>query len=378
MDFYMPTKVHMEKDCIKKHTKELTALGTKALIVTGHSSSKKNGSLTAVTEALSSEGVLYVIFDEIEENPSIETVMKAQALGIEEHVDFVIGIGGGSPMDASKAIALMIANPNENASVLYESRLLPHLPVAAVPTTAGTGSEVTPYAILTIHSEKTKRSISHRIFPVLALVDFTYLASASRDVLVCTAIDALAHLIESYLNTKTNVYNRMMTEYGLRIWGSIKDALLDNDTPSEATYQALMMASTIAGMAISHTGTSLPHGLSYYLTYEQNIPHGNAVGIFLPAFLDVFEDKDQVKRLLSLLDFKNEKAFTKYIDNLFEMVTVAEDDVERYIEGMMSNKAKLANYPFKMDEDKFYQMFKNSVKIKKKRGFGFFRKNKSK
>jgi alcohol dehydrogenase len=135
-----------------------------------------------------------------------------------------------------------------------------------------------------------------------------------------------------------------------------------------------MMASTVAGMAISHTGTSLPHGLSYYLTYEQNIPHGNAVGVFLPAFLDIFEDKDQVKRLLSLLDFKNEKAFTKYIDSLFEMVTVKEDDVERYIEGMMSNKAKLANYPFKMDEDKFYQMFKNSVKIKKNRGFGFFRK----
>lgn len=374
MDFYMPTKVHMEKDCVKKHKKELTSLGTKALIVTGHSSSKKNGSLNNVTEALSSEGVLYVIFDEIEENPSVETIMKAATLGIEEHVDFVIGIGGGSPMDASKAIALMIANPQENESLLYESKNAPVLPVVAVPTTAGTGSEVTPYAILTLHSEQTKRGISHRIFPVLALVDYTYLTFAPREIMVCTAIDTLAHLIESYLNTKTNVYNRMMTEYGLRIWGSFKDALLSNDAPSESTYQAMMMASTIAGMSISHTGTSLPHGMSYYLTYEQNIPHGNAVGIFLPAFLDIFEDKNQVKRLLGLLDFKNEKAFTKYIDSLFEMVVVNEDDVDRYVAGMMSNQKKLANYPFKMTEDKFYTIFKNSVKIKKNRKFPFFKK----
>lgn len=374
MDFYMPTRVHMEKGCVKKYAKELTSLGTKALIVTGHSSSKKNGSLNDVTEVLSSQGVLYVIFDEIEENPSVETIMKATALGIEEHVDFVIGIGGGSPMDASKAIALMIANPQNNESLLYESTSVPVLPVVAIPTTAGTGSEVTPYAILTLHKEQTKRGISHRIFPVLALVDYTYLPSASRDILVCTAIDALAHLIESYLNTKTNVYNRMLTEYGLRIWGSIKDTLLDSDIPSDSACQSLMLASTIAGMAISHTGTSLPHGMSYYLTYEQKIPHGNAVGIFLPAFLDCFEDKDQVKRLLALLGFKNEKSFTKYIDSLFEIIVVTEDDVNRYVQGMMSNKKKLANYPFTMTEEKFYKIFKNSVKIKKSRKIPFFGK----
>lgn len=374
MDFYMPTRVHMEKDCVKKHADELTAFGTKALIVTGHFSAKKNGSLNAVTAALSGAGVLYVIFDEIEENPSVETVMKASALGVEEHVDFVIGIGGGSPMDAAKAIALMAANPEENETLLYESHPAPVLPVVEVPTTAGTGSEVTPYAILTLHREKTKRGISHRIFPSLALVDYSYLASAPRDVIVCTAVDALSHLIESYLNSKTNTYNRMMTEYGLRIWGSFKEDLLSSDHFQDSTLQAMMMASTVAGMAITHTGTSLPHGMSYYLTYEQRIPHGNAVGIFLPAFLDIFEDKDQVKRLLSLLGIKSEKAFTKYIDNLFEVVTVNEDDVMRYAKGMMANDRKLANYPFSMSEEKFYKMFDNSVKIKKNKRFSLFKK----
>lgn len=373
MDFYMPTKVHVEKNCVKKHAKELTSIGTKALIVTGRNSSKRNGSLNDVTRALSAEGVLYVIFDEIEENPSVETVMKAAALGIEEHVDFVIGIGGGSPMDAAKGIALMIANPNENASLLYESRNVSALPVVAVPTTAGTGSEVTPYAVLTRHDLQTKQSMSHRVFPLLALVDFSYLAFASRDILVCTAIDALAHLIESYLNTKTNTYNRMTTEYALRLWGSVKDVLLTDDNVSDADYQTFMLASTIAGMAISHTGTSLPHGMSYYLTYEKNIPHGNAVGIFLPAFIEMFEDKEQVKRLLTLLGFKNEKAFAKYITSLFEDVIITEADLDRYVTGMMSNQKKLANYPFTMTDEKFYKIFRNSLRVKKKK-FSLFGK----
>lgn len=194
MDFYMPTKVHFEKGCIKKHGKELTSLGTKALIVTGRHSSKKNGSLNDVTSTLAAEGVFYVIFDEVEENPSVETVMKAASLGIEEHVDFVIGVGGGSPMDAAKAIAVMIANPNESDALLYEAKNVPILPVVAIPTTAGTGSETTPWAVITRHDLQTKQSISHKVFPTLALVDYTYLAFASREILVCTAIDALAHL----------------------------------------------------------------------------------------------------------------------------------------------------------------------------------------
>ena len=155
MKLYMPTKVYNEKGCVRQHSQELAELGTKALLVTGKHSSRVNGSLQDVEDALNREQVPYVIFDGIEENPSVETVMRATALGLSEKVDFVIGIGGGSPMDASKAIALMIANPEKKADFLYETDAAVKqaankaLTVAAVPTTAGTGSEVTPYAILT-------------------------------------------------------------------------------------------------------------------------------------------------------------------------------------------------------------------------------------
>ena len=121
MKLYMPTKVYNEKGCVRQHSQELAALGTKALLVTGKHSSRVNGSLQDVKDALNREQVPYVVFDGIEENPSVETVMRATALGLSEKVDFVIGIGGGSPMDASKAIALMIANPEKKADFLYET-----------------------------------------------------------------------------------------------------------------------------------------------------------------------------------------------------------------------------------------------------------------
>ena len=144
MRFYMPTMVYQETDAVKKHAKELAALGKKAFLITGKHSSKVNGSLADVEEALKQERRSFVLFDRVEENPSVETVAEAAELGKQEGVDFVIGIGGGSPMDAAKAIALLIANPKETAKCLYEPKELKALPLAEVPTTAGTGSETTP------------------------------------------------------------------------------------------------------------------------------------------------------------------------------------------------------------------------------------------
>lgn len=376
MNFYIPTKIHVQRGCVSNNITELAALGTKALIVTGANSSKQNGSLKDVTEALSAKGVLYVIFDSIEQNPSLENVEMAAKVGKEENVDYVIGIGGGSPMDAAKAVAVLVANPDKNAKDLYDPTPLKALPVVEVPTTAGTGSEATPYAILTLHDEKTKRSMAQKVFPELALVDPGYLNFSNKDLLVNTAIDALAHLIESYLNADADPFNRMLSEYGLDLWGSVKEVLLIEEDPTDEEAETLALASTIAGMAISHTGTSLPHAMSYYLTYEKGIPHGNAVGIFLPAFIDMYEDRSQVKAVLRLLEFRNEKSFFKFIDSLFDIVSIEQDELDRYVDDMLNNERKLAKYPFPMTRETMELLFVNSISVEKKKLFSFFKKNK--
>lgn len=347
MKLHMPTLVYSEKDCVLKHGDELAALGKKAMIVTGKHSSRANGSLEHVETALSRNGSGYIIFDGIEENPSIETIMEAREIGLREGVDVVVGIGGGSPMDAAKAIALMIANRDLGQEILYQKRELDHLPVAEVPTTAGTGSEVTPFAILTIHEKRTKQSISHRIFPALALVDASYLKTTGRSCLVNTAVDALAHLVESILNTNTDEYNKIYSEKGLQVWGGVREALLRNDL-TDADYEALMLASTLAGISITHTGTSLPHALSYAVTYETGMPHGKAVGIFLAGFLRCFQDSQRADRVLELLGFDDGKDFADYIGRLLGKTEVSPELLEKTVRAVLSNQAKLANYPFQI------------------------------
>lgn len=357
MKLYMPTLVYYEKGCVKKYKKELAALGKKALLVTGKHSSRKNGSLDDVMTALSEEGREYVIFDDIEENPSVETVMKARDTGLLEQVDFVVGIGGGSPMDAAKAIALMIANPDAKQEALYQKISLPALPVAAVPTTAGTGSEVTPYAILTLHKEKTKKSISHRIFPRLALADASYLKTGTPSGNINTAVDTLAHLVESYLNTNSDSYNRMYSERGLVIWGGMKEALLSGDF-SEKVLHTMLESCTLGGMAISHTGTSLPHGLSYMVTYEMGLPHGKAVGIFLAGYLKFCEtkDKETAGRVLSLLGFESSDAFGAYLKKLLGTVEMNTDMLSDNAKAIMGNAAKRANCPYPVTEEEILAM----------------------
>ena len=355
MLLYMPTKVYSENNCVKNHGKELASFGKKAMIVTGKHSARKNGSLQDVEDALKQENISYVIYDEIEENPSIETVMNARNIGLQEKIDFVIGIGGGSPLDASKAIALMIANPDETEEVLYEAKELSYLPVVCVPTTCGTGSEVTPYAILTIHKKRTKKSISHKIYPKLALLDAKYLKSMSREGIVNTCVDALAHLIESYLNTNSNELNRVYSREGLRMWAEFKEHLKENNI-TEDDYMKMLHASMVAGMAISHTGTSLPHGLSYPITYELGVPHGKAVGIFLGGYVENYQDPCEVKEVLHILGFENAVSFHTYMRELLGMVEVSEELMKTNVQGLLANPTKLKNYPFAITEDELMGM----------------------
>lgn len=352
MRYYIPTEIFYETGCVKNHGKEISRLGSKCLIVTGRNSAKITGALNDILEVLENEKIERVIFDEIEENPSVETVMKVRKLGVDHKVDFVIGIGGGSPLDASKAIALMIKNQEKDEEALYKERNLESLPVVAIPTTAGTGSEVTPYAILTLHKERTKRSISHRIFPSLALVDYKYLQYANDSIIVNTAVDALAHLIESNLNTNADEYSKIFSEHGLMLWARVKECLIRKKF-TDINYDNLMNASTIAGMAIAYTGTSLPHGFSYAVTYEDHVPHGKAVGIFLPGFLDIYQKNDAraVKRVLELLEFESVEKFSEYIFTLLGKVVIS-DELHKYnVKSILNNQGKMANYPFKINEN---------------------------
>ncbi len=380
MRFFVPTNIYIENDCVKNHADLLCAIGQRALIVTGHNSAAANGSLNDVTNTLIAGDIPYLIFSEVEENPSTDTVEKATQIAQKFNADFIIGIGGGSAIDAAKAVALLLVNPDINADEIHNAPNHPrnHAPVVAVPTTCGTGSEVTPVSIITNHKINLKKSIPHVIFPDLALVDGKYLASAKKQLIVNTAVDALAHMVESILNVKSNLLNRMCPEYGLKLWGEIKYALLldcdngdkngaaPNATPIDAIlYEKLMLTSTIAGMSIAQTSTAVPHGMSYDLTLHAGIPHGPAVGYFLAAYLEVcakFVPQD-VEKILSLLGLKNAEEFREMLCKLIGTCTVSREMRDQFAAAMKENHSKLDLVPGKITPEDIDYIYEKSLVV---------------
>lgn len=348
MKFYLPTKIYSENNCVQAHGSELAALGSHALIVTGKNSSKANGALDDVITALKQHLTAYTIFDEVEENPSVETVMAARELGVSRNADFVIGIGGGSALDAAKAAALMIKNSDSSWDLMYMLQPESALPVAAVPTTCGTGSEVTGVAVLTRHDLKTKVSMKHKVFPAIALIDGKYLMTAPRKIIVNTAVDALAHLIESGANNIRDTYCDMSIFAGLREWAECRPYIDGNEELDVNAAQKLMNASTLAGISIAQTGTTIPHALSYMLTYEAGIPHGAAVGAFQSRYLKYTDLKRQAA-ILGALGFRNTEELGEYIAELAP-VYVPRELLERSAKAVLSNKAKIAQCPYPIDE----------------------------
>lgn len=351
MNFYMPTYVCQEENAVKNHSSELAAIGKKAFIITGRNSAKLTGALDDVVGALEEKNTEYIIFDRIMENPTIDIVMEAAEIGRAQGVDFVIGIGGGSPMDAAKAIALMVQNRDSNEDVLYKPLDLRALPVIEVATTCGTGSEVTPFSILTRVDKETKQSISHRIYPQMALNDPRYLAKAPSPVITNTAIDALGHMLESYFHTNATEFSRFPAMRGMIKWSDVKNVVAGGEATAD-DCEKLLVASSYAGMAITHTSTSLPHALSYYLTYHKNVPHGRAVGMFLPGYLGMVAGKygDEVEKVLTVLGFADIKEFSDFIYGCLGREEINNDDREKMAAQIMENPVKLATVPFEVTE----------------------------
>ena len=232
-NYSMPTKVYFGENSILKNKELFTTIGKKALIVTGRNSAKKNGSYDDLVKALSEVGVDYILFDEVEENPSLETIEKGSKVGKENKVDFVIGIGGGSPMDASKAMAIFIKNPEVTIDNIFSQKQLNGLPVVAVATTSGTGSEVTQYSIVTSNKEKTKKNLGQSVFPLAAFLDSKYTFDLPYDITVNTAIDAFTHLVEGYLNTNSTYMSEIYGEKGFELFKYCFEKLVNKELDRE-------------------------------------------------------------------------------------------------------------------------------------------------
>ena len=359
--YSMPTKIYFGEDSVLKNKEVFSKIGSRALIVTGRSSAKKNGSYDDVVKALSQVGVEHIIFDEVEENPSLETIEKGASVGKASNVDFVIGIGGGSPMDASKAIAIFIKNRDININNIFCGKELESIPVVAVATTSGTGSEVTQYCIVTSNKEKTKKDLGQSIFPAAAFLDSKYTYGLSYDVTVNTAIDAFTHLVEGYLNSNSTYMSDVYGERGFELFEYCFEKLVNKELDNEFRSK-VMLASTLAGIQISQNGTSLPHGMGYALTYFKGMPHGIANGVLTIEYLKSFKNKTKIERMLKILQLNNLEELEAIFEKLLNIkVQITVEEIMGYSKSFISNKAKLKNHTEEVTLEDIVQIYSRSL-----------------
>jgi alcohol dehydrogenase class IV len=364
----MPTKVIMGDNCVAANRALLASLGKKALIVSGKNSARANGSLTDMTKALEANGQSCCLYDQVMSNPTVDCAYAAAETAVQEGCDFVVALGGGSPMDAAKAAAALALNPVDKSS-LFATVFTQALPIAAVPTTAGTGAEATPNAVLTNDAARTKTSVaSPALFPRYAFLDPRYTLGLSREITINTAIDALTHAVEGMLSVRASPLTGVLARESISVIAGCFRALDGNASLGLETRRRLLYGSLLGGMVIANTGTTALHALGYALTYHRHIDHGRANGLVFAEYLKAVEQKERgagaqhIPTLVSALGMRSLNDFAATLDSLLGKKEPFEDaELRRYAE-QASGAKNIANGIVSFNQTELLEMLTKSLR----------------
>lgn len=359
------TKVYTGRDCVLNNPSAFN-LGKKCVLITGRSSAKVSGAYSDVTEVLSSLGIEHCLYDKIGENPTIESCFEAAETAREFGAEFVIGIGGGSPLDACKAIATMIKMPELDENTLYDTSIVKSsLPIIAIPLTAGTGSEVDKNSVLTL-GDKKKTYIDDSVFPVSAFLDPKYLKTLNPNYTVATAIDAFCHCIESYLSPKsTSESESEALKGGKLIWDALTtNSFIPTDDDAsgldEKTRLNMLLGAACGGRALTVTGTGFTHPLGYGLSLYYGVPHGKACGAFTGKYIELNMTTDEGKKRLNA--FASHLGTTPdiigaVITALSDVNLVLSPDRSREMIMKVSGARNYTNSPYIMTDEKALEIY---------------------
>ncbi len=287
-NWFMPVQVISGRNAVIDNPGVFTALGKRCLIVTGRQSAKACGALDDLTKLLDGHGIDWTVFDEVEQNPRLSTCKRAGQKGMEFDADFVVGIGGGSPLDAAKVAAIFAVNDIPDEEVYENQWAHPALPIVLIGTTAGTGTEITQWAVIVVDSTGRKRTVGHnQIYATVAFADPKYTLSLSNKFTMGTGLDAFSHALEGYFS---NAANDLTDFFALRAMGILLPALQAAEGKEAAdipweTREALHYGSLYAGMTLNKCGSCFCHQMGYFLSEQHGVPHGIACALFHPAFI---------------------------------------------------------------------------------------------
>ena len=343
--------------------------GSHAFLMSGPHLAKM-GLVEKAAESLKVAGIAVDTFTDIEGNPSVETVDKATAAFKESGADFIVAFGGGSPMDVAKAVG--VTAKYGGSITEYEGAHKvpgPIIPLIAIPTTAGTGSEVTAFSVITDHSRDYKLTVfSYEILPAYAILDAELLTTAPASVAAACGIDAFIHAEEAYISTAASPFSDAMAEKAMSLIGKNIRRFVANRGDIEAA-ESMLVGSLFAGIAFSFARLGNVHAMSHPVSAFFDVPHGVANAVLLPViaeynaladhgrYLTIYNDISPVPAYeeefepMMLVDAIRELCgeigipanLTEAINNASKTGPVSAEEIENKIEAMAVDAVKSGN-----------------------------------
>jgi alcohol dehydrogenase class IV len=372
--YNLPVNILFGSGAINEIGKRAAAYGKKALIVTGRGSTKKSGLLDKTTGLLKEAGVESRVYDQIEPNPTVPQVNEGARIFREFGADFVIGLGGGSIMDAAKAVAFMAGNDGGLMDYIYARKTSAEaFPIILVPTTCGTGSEGNGFSVITDPATGDKKSLrGNMIVAKLSIVDPDLMATMPKGVLASVGFDALCHCMEAWLSAIAMPVSDLFALEGITL---VHESLLPlyQGKGGSLEWEKLTWASTLGGMAIGIAAITAPHGLEHPASGLRNITHGKGLAALTPPIIErsIAAAPAKYAEISRRLGGKDEQDCAAVVRKLLAEIDlnvnlssqgVKAEDVDWMAENTLKvSAAGVANHPVKFSLEEIKEIFRAAL-----------------
>lgn len=270
--------------------------GEKVLVVTGTGSTKRSGLLDRVLVSLKAAGLGAAVFDKVTQNPLTTTVYEGVELAKAEGCGVILGVGGGSIMDAAKAIAFCTVNAGDVSDYIFGKKQgAGALPIVLLPTTCGTGSEGNQIAVLTNPETKDKKALyTMQVMPRVSVIDPDVMTTMPKSALSSVGFDAFTHSLEAYTSKKANPITDAQALLGMQLLADDLPKLVSGEGGA-AEWEAVSLAATLGGMVIGAAGVSAAHGMEHPASGLKNIVHGRGLAALTPPIVERLATADPEK-----------------------------------------------------------------------------------
>ena len=381
----LPQNISFKPDCLSSIGNSVKPFGTRVFAAIDPYL-QALGMGDEIKQNLKKENIDCVLYSKIKPNPNFHDIDTGARICSEENCDVILGIGGGSAIDSGKAIAIVARNEGSSWDYIARSDRETRtpdqvLPIIAIPTTAGTGTEATPYSVISNPDIKEKGCIHNpKLIPVLALISPELMSTVPPRLTANTGIDALSHSLESYINVNSNIFSDFVARESISlIFRYLPEAVANGDNINAREQMA--WASTLGGIAIAHAGTTLPHGMGQPVSGLVDMPHGASIAAcIIPILEESFSSNLEKFALLaetmdsSVSDLPLRKKAEKTVELTERLLKdigsrvrfgdygMTESDIEKAAEICINNYSfDINNHPRKVDKNDIINLYKRCL-----------------